>query len=90
MALLARSSASKKPAATTGAARAADRSELFDDRFLRTLEHLHMVSRKVFTGNLRAERRTRKVGSGIDDPAEATVSVRWQHATAVYISFDES
>jgi uncharacterized protein (DUF58 family) len=46
--------------------RAADRSGLFDDRFLKTLEHLHMVSRKVFAGNLRAERRTRKVGSGIE------------------------
>ncbi len=49
-----------------GAARAVDRSKLFDDRFLKTLEHLHMVSRKVFSGNLRAERRTRKVGSGIE------------------------
>ena len=46
--------------------RAEDRSSLFDERFLKTLEHLHMVSRKVFTGNLRAERRTRKVGSGIE------------------------
>lgn len=46
--------------------RAEDRSGLFDDRFLKTLEHLHMVSRKVFSGNLRAERRTRKVGSGIE------------------------
>lgn len=64
MALLA---AKKAPTATTsGAARAADRSGLFDERFLRTVEHLHMVSRKVFAGNLRAERRTRKVGSGIE------------------------
>lgn len=46
--------------------RAADRSGLFDERFLKTLEHLHMVSRKVFSGALRAERRTRKVGSGIE------------------------
>jgi uncharacterized protein (DUF58 family) len=46
--------------------RAEDRSGLFDERFLKTLEHLHMVSRKVFSGNLRAERRTRKVGSGIE------------------------
>lgn len=45
---------------------AEDRSKLFDERFLKTLEHLHMVSRKVFSGNLRAERRTRKVGSGIE------------------------
>ena len=46
--------------------RAKDRSRLFDERFLKTLEHLHMVARKVFSGNLRAERRTRKVGSGIE------------------------
>ncbi len=46
--------------------RAEDRSALFDERFLKTLEHLHMVSRKVFSGNLRAERRMRKVGSGIE------------------------
>ena len=50
----------------SGAGRAQDRSTLFDERFLKTLEHLHLVSRKVFTGNLRAERRTRKVGSGIE------------------------
>lgn len=46
--------------------RADERATLFDDRFLKTLEHLHMVARKVFTGALRAERRTRKVGSGIE------------------------
>lgn len=46
--------------------RAEDRSGLFDEKFLNTLEHLHMVSRKVFSGALRAERRTRKVGSGIE------------------------
>ncbi|MCA9674038.1 MAG: DUF58 domain-containing protein [Kofleriaceae bacterium] len=63
MALLARRG---KPATTQGAARAADRSKLFDEGFLKKLEYLHMVSRKVFTGNLRAERRTRKVGSGIE------------------------
>ncbi len=51
---------------TSKANRASDRSHLFDERFLKTLEHLHMVSRKVFAGNLRAERRTRKVGSGIE------------------------
>ena len=43
-----------------------DRSGLFDDQFLKKLEYLHVVSRKIFTGNLRAERRTRKVGSGIE------------------------
>ncbi len=54
--------------------RAADRSALFDERFLKTLEHLHMVARKVFAGNLRAERRTRKVGSGIEFADHRTYS----------------
>jgi len=54
--------------------RAEDRSELFDEKFLKTLEHLHMVSRKVFAGNLRAERRTRKVGSGIEFADHRTYS----------------
>lgn len=43
-----------------------DRSGLFDEDFLKKLEYLHVVSRKVFAGALRAERRTRKVGSGIE------------------------
>ena len=43
-----------------------DRSTLFDEAFLKKLEILHIISRKVFTGRLRAERRTRKVGSGIE------------------------
>ncbi len=54
--------------------RAADRTALFDERFLKTLEYLHMVSRKVFAGNLRAERRTRKVGSGIEFADHRTYS----------------
>lgn len=43
-----------------------NRKALFDDEFLKKLEHLHLVSRKVFSGRVRAERRTRKVGSGIE------------------------
>lgn len=67
MPLLSRGSArAARQVATQGAARAADRSGLFDEAFLKKLEYLHMVSRKVFAGNLRAERRTRKVGSGIE------------------------
>lgn len=58
--------ASTPARSTARASRAADRSALFDEKFLNTLEHLHMVSRKVFSGALRAERRTRKVGSGIE------------------------
>jgi uncharacterized protein (DUF58 family) len=58
--------ASKRVRMSARDRRVADRSALFDERFLKTLEHLHMVSRKVAAGNLRAERRTRKVGSGIE------------------------
>lgn len=58
--------ASKPARAPRKDTRADDRTRLFDERFLKTLEHLHMVARKVFAGNLRAERRTRKVGSGIE------------------------
>jgi uncharacterized protein (DUF58 family) len=43
-----------------------DRSTLFDEDFLKKLEYLHVVSRKAFSGKLRAERRTKKVGSGIE------------------------
>jgi uncharacterized protein (DUF58 family) len=43
-----------------------DRDALFDEAFLKKLEYLHVVSRKVFTGGQRAERRMRKVGSGIE------------------------
>ena len=43
-----------------------DRKDLFDEKFLKKLEHLHLVSRKVFSGALRAERRTKKTGSGIE------------------------
>lgn len=43
-----------------------DRSGLFSEEFLKKLEYLHMVSRKTFTGSVRADRRTRKVGSGIE------------------------
>lgn len=38
----------------------------FDEQFLKKLEYLYVVSRKVFAGRLRAERRTRKVGSGVE------------------------
>jgi len=44
----------------------ASREPLFDDDFQRRLETLALVSRRVFTGRLRAERRTRKKGSGVE------------------------
>jgi len=40
--------------------------DLFDDEFQRKLEYLAMVSRRVFSGAMRAERRTKKTGSGIE------------------------
>jgi uncharacterized protein (DUF58 family) len=42
------------------------RDELFDDEFQKKLETLAVVSRRVFAGNMRAERRTKKKGSGIE------------------------
>jgi uncharacterized protein (DUF58 family) len=40
--------------------------DLFDDDFQRKLDYLALVSRKVFAGRIRAERRTKKSGSGIE------------------------
>ena len=54
--------------------RVTDRSGLFDEKFLKTVEHLHMVSRKVFAGSLQADRRTRKIGSGIEFADHRTYS----------------
>ena len=39
---------------------------LFDEKFLKKLEYLYIVSKKIFAGRSRAERKTRKVGSGIE------------------------
>src|SRR6186713_3713322 len=41
-------------------------SVLFDDEFQRKLEMLALVSRRVFAGRLRAERRSKKKGSGVE------------------------
>jgi uncharacterized protein (DUF58 family) len=45
---------------------ARERANLFDDEFQRKLETLAIVSRRVFAGRMRAERRTKKRGSGIE------------------------
>lgn len=42
------------------------RSALFDDRFLKTVERLHIVSKKMSAGAQQATRRTRKLGAGVD------------------------
>ncbi|MEB2313187.1 MAG: DUF58 domain-containing protein [Sorangiineae bacterium] len=41
-------------------------ADLFDDEFQRRLETLAIVSRRVFAGRLRAERRSKKQGSGVE------------------------
>ena len=39
---------------------------LFDEAFLKKLEYLYIVSKKVFAGKLRADRRGHRIGSGIE------------------------
>jgi uncharacterized protein (DUF58 family) len=48
------------------AAAAAGEEDLFDEEFQRKLDYLALVSRRVFAGRLRAERRTKKSGSGVE------------------------
>jgi uncharacterized protein (DUF58 family) len=45
---------------------AANDEDLFDDDFQRKLDYLALVSRRVFAGRMRAERRTKKSGSGVE------------------------
>ena len=52
---------SQRKAAPKGAG-----SALFDDDFQRKLETLALVSRRVFAGRMRAERRSKKKGSGVE------------------------
>lgn len=40
--------------------------DLFDEAFLKKLEYLYIVSKKIFAGRSRAERKTKKTGSGIE------------------------
>ncbi|HET9953330.1 MAG TPA: DUF58 domain-containing protein [Polyangiaceae bacterium] len=42
------------------------RAELFDDEFQRKLEMLSLLSRRIFSGQSRAERRSKKQGSGVE------------------------
>jgi uncharacterized protein (DUF58 family) len=41
-------------------------NSLFSSDFLRKLEYLHIVSKRAFPGQFRAERRSRKLGSGLE------------------------
>jgi uncharacterized protein (DUF58 family) len=42
------------------------KNDFFDDQFLKKLEYLYIVSKKAFAGRMRADRRTKKTGSGIE------------------------
>jgi uncharacterized protein (DUF58 family) len=42
------------------------KGDLFDEEFQRKLDYLALVSRRVYAGRLRAERRTKKSGSGVE------------------------
>ncbi len=44
-----------------------DRAEpLFDDNFLETLEYLHIIARKILSGQMKAERRSRQKGVSVE------------------------
>jgi uncharacterized protein (DUF58 family) len=49
----------------SSSAKASD-DDLFDDDFQRKLDYLALVSKRVFAGRMRAERRTKKSGSGVE------------------------
>lgn len=64
--------------------RTVDRSDLFDDEFLRQLELLQVIARRLIRGRQRAERKTKKVGSGLEfadhreySPGDDIRSVDW-------------
>lgn len=40
--------------------------DLFDEEFQRRLDYLAIVSRRIYAGRMRAERRSKKTGSGIE------------------------
>ena len=40
--------------------------DLFDEEFLKQLELLQVIARRLFSGRQRSERKTRKVGSGLE------------------------
>ncbi len=76
-----------RPKAPDGAAP----DQLFDEEFQRKLDYLALVSRRVFAGRLRAERRTKKSGSGVEfadhrdyQPGDDFRSLDWN----VYQRFD--
>lgn len=56
----------KQTAAERLAAGGKSVKDIFDESFLKEIEKLYIISKKVFAGRLRAERRTKKLGSGVE------------------------
>src|SRR5687768_15834531 len=54
------------PRAPAAMVRAGEPGDIFDDAFLARLELLQVIARRLFRGRQRAERKTRKVGSGLE------------------------
>jgi uncharacterized protein (DUF58 family) len=55
----------REPSSSSARPRAAA-EELFDEHFQKKLEYLALVSRRIFAGRTRAERRSRKAGAGVE------------------------
>ncbi|MBI4702012.1 MAG: DUF58 domain-containing protein [Deltaproteobacteria bacterium] len=74
------------------AARPRAQEPLFDEEFQRKLEYLALVSRRVFSGAMKAERRTKKTGSGVEfaDRREYVAGDDFRHLDwHAYGRFDE-
>jgi uncharacterized protein (DUF58 family) len=56
----------KRGKGTAGPAGEGSRGDLFDEEFQRRLEYLAIVSRRLYAGRTRAERRSKKTGTGIE------------------------
>ncbi|MDH5671630.1 MAG: DUF58 domain-containing protein [Myxococcales bacterium] len=54
-----------RPTAPEATGRGSD-GELFDEAFQKRLEYLALVSRRIFSGQSRAERRSRRSGTGVE------------------------
>src|SRR5262249_4222838 len=56
----------RQPSRLTTAFRRFNPMPLFDSEFLKKLEYLSLISKRVFRGSLMAQRRTMQLGSGIE------------------------
>lgn len=61
-----RSAPAPGPAPVSPGPQAGEPGDVFDDAFLARLELLQVIARRLFRGRQRAERKTRKVGSGLE------------------------